>query len=123
MPTGILREEIGLNPAIRQMLLLYVQALFAQVSQTAACNARHALPQRLARLLLLARDCAETNELMLSNKFLSMMIGVRRSGVTVALNGLKRANIIATSRGRIVILDQLSGPRRKENIFLIDYKK
>lgn len=106
LPTKILREEIGLNSAIRQMLLLYVQALFAQVSQTAACNARHALPQRLARWLLLARDCAETNELMLSHEFLSMMIGVRRSGVTVALNVLKRDNIIASGRGRIVILDQ-----------------
>jgi CRP-like cAMP-binding protein len=106
MPTRILREEMGLNSALRQMLLRYVQALFSQISQTAACNARHALPQRLARWLLLARDCAETNELMLSHEFLSMMIGVRRAGVTVALSELKRNDIIASSRGRIVILDQ-----------------
>lgn len=106
MPTEILREEMGLNSAVRQMLLRYVQALFAQVSQTAACNARHLLPQRLARWLLLARDSAESNELMLSHEFLSMMIGVRRAGVTIALTELKQAGIIATSRGRIVILDQ-----------------
>jgi DNA-binding transcriptional regulator YhcF (GntR family) len=60
----------------------------------------------LARWLLLAQDCADTNELMLSHEFLSMMIGVRRAGVTVALSALKRTGIVASSRGRIVILDR-----------------
>ena len=106
MPVKVLREEMGLNAGIRQMLLLYVQALFAQVSQTAACNGRHPLPQRMARWLLLAHDCAETNVLLLSHEFLSMMIGVRRAGVTAALGALKQAGIIEATRGQIIILDQ-----------------
>ena len=68
-----LRKEIGVSPTVRQMLLRYVQALFAQITQSTACNMHHALPQRLARWLLMANDCAETNEVRLTHEFLSMM--------------------------------------------------
>jgi CRP-like cAMP-binding protein len=104
MNTGLLRKEIGINPSIRQMLLRYVQALFSQVSQMAACNARHTLPQRMARWLLIANDCSQSSELNLTHEFLSMMLAVRRSGVTTALSALKDAGIIKTGHGRISIL-------------------
>ena len=106
MKTDRLRKEIGISPTIRQMLLRYVQALFAQVTQSAACNSRHALPQRLARWLLMANDCAETNDVKLTQEFLSMMIGVRRPGVTIALRALSAAGKIAAGRGSILILDR-----------------
>jgi CRP-like cAMP-binding protein len=106
MRTDLLRKEIGVNPSIRQMLLRYVQALFSQITQTAACNARHALPQRLARWLLMANDCTLSNEVNLTHDFLSMMLSVRRPGVTGALSELKDARIIATGHGRIHILSR-----------------
>jgi CRP-like cAMP-binding protein len=106
MPTDILRREMGISSSIRQMLLRYVQALFAQVSQSAACNGQHSLAERLARWLLMAHDCAEADELILSHEYMSMMIGVRRAGVTIALGVLKRAGIITNRHGRIVILDR-----------------
>jgi CRP-like cAMP-binding protein len=105
METDMLRKEIAVIPTFQQMLLRYVQALFAQVTQSTACNMRHALPQRLARWLLMANDCAETNEVRLTHEFLSMMLGVRRS-VTTALKGLSDLGIVAASRGRILILDR-----------------
>jgi CRP-like cAMP-binding protein len=80
--------------------------LFAQVSQSAACNGQHTLAERLARWLLMAHDCAETNELILSHEYMSMMIGVRRAGVTTALGVLKRAGIITSHHGRIIILNR-----------------
>ena len=106
MNTDVLRKEIGVNPSIRQMLFRYVQALFCQITQTAACNARHQLPQRLARWLLMANDCTLANEVNLTHEFLSMMLSVRRPGVTDALNGLRVAGIIATGHGRISILNR-----------------
>jgi CRP-like cAMP-binding protein len=106
MRTDVLRKEMGTSPAIRQMLLRYVQALFAQITQSAACNARHMLPQRLARWLLMANDCAEADEVALTHEFLSMMIAVRRPGVTSALGTLKDAGIITAGHGRIVILNR-----------------
>jgi CRP-like cAMP-binding protein len=101
--TDVLRKEMGVNASIRQMMLRYVQALFCQITQTAACNARHALPQRLARWLLMANDTAQTNEVNLTHEFLSMMLSVRRAGVTDALNELLKAGTIATGHGRINI--------------------
>ncbi len=103
METDRLRKEIGVNPSIRQRLLRYVQALFCQITQTAACNAHHQLPQRLARWLLMANDCTRTNDVNLTHEFLSMMLSVHRPGVTGALKALKDAGIIATGHGRIVI--------------------
>jgi CRP-like cAMP-binding protein len=108
METDMLRKEIAVIPTFQQMLLRYVQALFAQITQSTACNMRHALPQRLARWLLMANDCAETNEVRLTHEFLSMMLGVRRAGMTTALSGLSDLGIIATSRGRVLILDRKS---------------
>ena len=106
MKTDLLRQEIGVSATIRQILLRYVQALFAQITQSTACNARHALPQRLARWLLMANDCSETNEVRLTHEFLSMMLGVRRAGVTTALRALSDTGTIAAARGRILILDR-----------------
>lgn len=106
METDLMRKEMGVNPSIRQMMLRYVQALFCQITQTAACNARHALPKRLARWLMMANDCTQTNEVNLTHDFLSMMLSVRRAGVTTALTVLKDAGIIRTGHGRIHILNR-----------------
>ena len=54
----------------------------------------------------MAHDRAEGNDLMLTQEFLSMMLAVRRSGVTVAMGALSSAGLIRTSRGRIVVVDR-----------------
>jgi CRP-like cAMP-binding protein len=106
METDLLRKEIGVNLSIRQILLRYVQARVFEIAQQAACNARHALPQRLARWLLMAIDCTQSNEMNLTHEFLSMMLSVRRPGVTSALNELKDAGIVRTGHRRIHILNR-----------------
>ena len=106
MKTDVLRKEMGVNTSIRQVMLRYVQALFCQITQTAACNARHLLHKRLARWLLMANDCTLANEVNLTHEFLSMMLSVHRPGVTVALNVLRDAGTIATGHGRITILNR-----------------
>jgi CRP-like cAMP-binding protein len=84
----------------------FAQALFDQVAQTAACNRRHTLQQRLLRWLLMASDCIDGAALPLRHEFLAMMLGVRRSGVTVALGASKKAGLIKTRRGVIELLDR-----------------
>jgi CRP-like cAMP-binding protein len=87
-------------------LLLYTQALFCQVSQTAACNRQHAIEERLARWLLSAQDCVQQNELELTQEFISNMLGINRPGVTIAAGILQRAGLIRYRRGRITVLDR-----------------
>jgi len=106
LPADVLRAELGRSSQLKAVLLRYVQAFFGQVSQSVACNGRHTLEQRLARWMLMAHDCVEGDELMLSHEFLAMMLARRRAGVTTTLGRLKFAGLISGSHGRIVVLDR-----------------
>ena len=85
-------------------LLLYTRVLMKQVAQTAACNGRHTAEKRLARWLLMCHDRAETDELALTEGFISDLLGVRRAGVSGAAVGLRDEGFIRYSRGRVTIL-------------------
>jgi CRP-like cAMP-binding protein len=106
MPVSVLRAEAERSHELRQLLLRHFQALFVQVSQSAACHGRHVLEERLALWLLMAQDCVGGNELAVSHETLSMILGRRRAGVTVAASTLKAAGLIQNRPGRITILDR-----------------
>ena len=104
--TGALRERVRSSPALLDRVHRYAHAFQIQVSHTAACNARHNLQERLARWILMAHDRAESDVLPLTQEFMSMMLGVRRAGVTVAVNILKDAGAILTAQGRVTVVDR-----------------
>jgi CRP-like cAMP-binding protein len=102
----ILREEFDRNQELRDVLLEYTQALIAQISQTAACNRLHTLEQRFARWLLEVQDRNESDELKITQEFISDMLGVRRAGVTLAAQKFQERGLIRYSRGHFKIIDQ-----------------
>ena len=102
------QQEIETNSAFRAVLLRYNEALQAQVMQTAACNGRHGLEQRLARWLLMARDRADRDELPLTQDFMAMMLGVHRPSITVTAGILQRAGLIRHANGVVTIIDRPS---------------
>ena len=106
MHASVFREEVGHRIDLLRVLLRYAQALHTQVSLTAACNGRHTLSERLARWLLTAHDRATGDQLPLSHEFLSLMLGVRRAGVTVAVGTLKAAGLIRNTHGQVNIIDR-----------------
>ena len=106
MEAGAVRDEMGANPAFRGLLLRYTLAFHAQVTLTAACNARHPIEQRLARWLLTAHDRAEADEFAMTHEFMAMMLGVRRPGVSLAAGVLQRAGLIQYARGRMAVTDR-----------------
>jgi CRP-like cAMP-binding protein len=108
MTAVVLREEFNRGGPLQTLLLRYTQALHIQVSQTAACNCLHSLDERLARWLLMTRDRLQSDRLELTQEFLSTMLGVERSGVTLAAITLQDEGLIKYSRGRITILDRTS---------------
>lgn len=108
MGAGAFRRELEANAPFRMPLQRYSEALQAQVMQTAACNGRHGLEQRLARWLLIAHDRAEGDELPLTQDFIAMMLGVHRPSITVTAGILQRAGLIRYASGHITILDRPS---------------
>ena len=102
------QQEIETNAAFRTVLFRYNEALHAQVMQTAACNGRHDLEQRLARWLLMARDRADGDELPLTQDFMAMMLGVHRPSITVTAGILQRAGLIRYANGIVTIIDRPS---------------
>jgi CRP-like cAMP-binding protein len=100
------RAEMERSATFRALLLHYALAFHAQVTLTAACNARHAIEHRLARWLLTAHDRAGGDEFAMTHEFLSLMLGVRRPGVTIAAGMLQKAGLIHYARGRMTITDR-----------------
>jgi CRP-like cAMP-binding protein len=101
-----LKAAFDERAGLRSRLLRYVQAFHVQVAQTAACNGRHPLDERLARWLLMAHDRTDGDEFPMTQEFLSRMLGVRRAGISVAAHGLQMAGTINYKHGKIAVLDR-----------------
>ena len=94
------------STSLRKLMLRFVQAMNVQAASTAAANAHYALPERLARWLLMCHDRVDGDQLELTHEFMSMMLAVRRSSVTVTLHALEGTGAIRSARGAILILDR-----------------
>jgi CRP-like cAMP-binding protein len=112
MPATELRKAFQSSPSLRDSLLKFVQAFGVQTTHTAICNARSKLDVRLARWLLMAHDRIGEDTLRLTHEFLSLMLGVRRAGVTDALHGLREQGLISYGRGLITV-ENRKGMERK----------
>ena len=106
MPATELRKAFQTSQSLRNSLLKFVQAFGVQTTHTAICNAQSRLDVRLARWLLMAQDRMGDDTLPLTHEFLSLMLGVRRPGVTEALHALRKKGLISYARGRITIKDR-----------------
>lgn len=106
MKATLFEKELARSASMRKVMLRYAHAFFNQVAQSAACNQFHSLEQRCCRWLLMTHDRMQSDEFVLTQEFLAMMLGVQRTGVTVAAGALQRAGLIRYSRGNVAILDR-----------------
>ncbi|MBY5461585.1 Crp/Fnr family transcriptional regulator [Rhizobium leguminosarum] len=93
-------------PAVNDLLLNYVHCCEIQLSQSALANGRYNMHERLARWLLMCHDRLVGNDLPLTHEFLSLMLGVRRSGVTNELHIIEGIKAIRATRGNVRIIDR-----------------
>jgi CRP-like cAMP-binding protein len=98
--------ELARSASMRAVMLRYAHALFNQVAQSAACNHFHTLQQRCCRWMLMTHDRMQSDEFLLTQEFLAMMLGVQRTGVSSAAGALQRAGLIRYRRGIVTILDR-----------------
>ncbi len=106
MSASYFQNALRDNPSLQPTLNRYLYTLMAQLAQSAACMHFHEIEPRLARWLLMTHDCAHADHFYLTHEFLANMLGVRRSGITIAAGALQLRKLIHYTRGEISILDR-----------------
>jgi CRP-like cAMP-binding protein len=99
-------DEVERSVPLRDLVNDYLQALFGQISQAAACNRLHSTEQRLCRWLLMSSDRIGTDEFAITHQYLGRMLGARRATVTQSAGLLQAAGLIRYHHGRITIIDR-----------------
>jgi CRP-like cAMP-binding protein len=106
MDAGTFRRSLDEEPILLALMLRYFEAMNAQTAQTAACNGRHGLEQRLARWLLMAHDRSDGDDLEITQEFLALMLCVYRPSVSIIARSLQSAGLIEYVRGHVKIVDR-----------------
>jgi CRP-like cAMP-binding protein len=105
IPSSHFRKVASSSKAVAELCVGYNEVLLEQARITAACNALHGVEARFCRWLLQTRDRAETDTFMLTQEFVSEMLGVRRTSITEVATKIQAAGAISYSRGIIKICD------------------
>jgi CRP-like cAMP-binding protein len=110
-----LNAAVATEAVLHKHFLLYVQAFMLQTAQTALANGRYTIEERLARWILMCHDRLDGDDIPFTHEFLSLMLGVRRPGVTIALQSLEGARLIRNRRGCVTVLNkeklrEIAGP-------------
>ncbi len=106
IPASRFEYATGHSAVLRELIIRHTELLWAEAQQIAACNAVHDGSSRLCRWLLQCADRIGSDQLALTQEFLSGMLGVRRTTVTLLAQELQKRGIVRYSRGRITILDR-----------------
>lgn len=101
-----LLEALKVTPNLHRLLMRHVMALLNQIAQSTSCNRLHEVQERCARWLLHTHDRVAGDSFVLTQEFLSQMLGVHRPTVSVAARMLSKAGLISYSRGRIEVIDR-----------------
>lgn len=106
MKSAQLLREAQAGGSLFRAMNRYLYVLIAQMAQSLACTRFHEIEPRLARWLLMTHDRAHADHFYLTHEYLADMLGVRRSGISIAAENLKSRKLIHYSRGEIRILDR-----------------
>jgi CRP-like cAMP-binding protein len=106
MDAGSFNVALTTSSTLRLFLLRFVNSLQIQTGCTALVNARLRVANRLARWLLMCDDRVVGARFSITHEFLATMLGVRRPGVTIALQELEGLALIRSRRGEVIILDR-----------------
>jgi CRP-like cAMP-binding protein len=106
LPVKILLDACETDASTRSFLLRYTYTSQLQLAHSALANARYNMQERLARWLLMCHDRIDGDDLSLTHEFLSLMLGVRRSGVTNELHIIEGVKAIKATRGNVHVVNR-----------------
>jgi CRP-like cAMP-binding protein len=106
IPTAKFLEVYNAGNSFRSAINMYQGVILFQAQQSAACHAIHSVEARLCRWILYSEDVTGSEQIVLTQEFLSHMLGVQRSSVSLCAHTLQKAGLIRYTRGNIKILDR-----------------
>jgi len=106
LPTAKFLEMYKTSDLFRSAVNRYQNVILFQAQQSAGCHAIHSVESRLCRWLLLSQDLIGAEQVTLTQAFLSHMLGVQRSTVSLCAHTLQKSGLIRYSRGKIEIRDR-----------------
>jgi CRP-like cAMP-binding protein len=106
IPIGAFLKELERCAALRLIVSRYLYVLMSQLASAAACTRFHQIDARLSRWLLIMQDRAHADSFVVTQEFMSFMLGVRRVGISGAAAVLQSQGLIEYSRGRLIVLDR-----------------
>ena len=106
IPLADLRSAFRSSIETHDRILEFVQEQSLSLAQIAGCHRLHEAEERLARWLLMAQDRSQSEVLNLTQEFLAIMLGSRRTTVTTIAGTLQRGGLIEYRRGRVRIIDR-----------------
>jgi CRP-like cAMP-binding protein len=98
--------EFKRGGVFNSLLLRYTHMLLTQITQSVVCNRFHSIEKRLCRWLLIASYILKSDTIHLTQEIIGHMLGVPRTGVTMAAVSLQRAGLISYSRGKIEFVNR-----------------
>jgi len=106
LKSDIFLQLFNESGSFRQATNAFQSVVFMQAQQSAACHALHTVEARLCRWLLQSRDVVESDAIHLTQEFLSHMLGVQRTAVSLSATALQKRGLVVYSRGNIKILNR-----------------
>lgn len=101
-----LREALDDMPALQSLVQRSLLIRLHQQALASACERFHPIGRRLARWLLMSQDRAHADHFHVTQEFISLMLGVRRVGVTQAASDFQKNGLIQYTRGELKVLDR-----------------
>ncbi|MBP6002610.1 MAG: Crp/Fnr family transcriptional regulator [Pyrinomonadaceae bacterium] len=99
-------RECAAGADLSRIMRLFTYSIITQIGRSAFCNRFHSTDSRLARWLLMTQDRMEADHFLITQEFLSYMVGVRREAVNKAATEFQRRDIVSYVRGRVTINDR-----------------
>jgi CRP-like cAMP-binding protein len=101
-----LRCACAEQPHLQARIARYLQARMVQTTTLAVCHVRHSLEQRLASWIAAATRLLGEPTLRLTHEELSVVLGVRRPSVSLAVQMLEGKGAVRGTRNAIVVRDR-----------------
>lgn len=106
VPLASVQREFDTAPETRQRILNYARHQSATAFQLSACNRLHRAEARFARWLLMVGDRLGNDDLAMTQEFMAMMLGTRRTTLAEVCAALGRAGALTGRRGGVRIADR-----------------